>query len=190
LYNFNINRTGLKSFEEMDDVQIFSNHNLNITDINALATHLAEVFNVNIEYVVYQNGTTLQNTISGNILSEHISALYEGEKNNTNYVLEIGEAALFISNNIIVYNLATIESFEMLLENHNSEKDNLLSDNYFKKIIEELNQLGATEIFFAEDTNEIRTLKLSENTFEQYAAFVKANTNYFTIQTNTIAENK
>ncbi len=179
----------MKSFEDMEDLQIFSNHNLDINDINTLATQLAEVFNVNIEYVVHQNGTTLQNTIAGNILSEDISALYEGQKNGTNYVLEIGEAALFISNQIIVYNLATIESFEMLLENHNSETDNLLSDSYFKKIIEELNQLGATDIYFAEDINEIRELKLFEYTFEEYAAFVKANTNYFTIQTNTISEN-
>lgn len=179
----------MKSLEEMDDIQIFSNHNLDINDINALAIQLADVFNVNIEYVVYQNGTTLQNTIAGNILSEDISALYEGEKNDTNYVLEFGEAALFISNDIIVYNLATIESFEMLLEKSNSETDNLLSDSYYKKIVEELNLLGASQIYFAEDTNEIRTLKLSENTFEEYTAFVKSNTNYFTIQTNTIAEN-
>lgn len=180
----------MKSLEEMDDVQIFSNHNLDITDVNALATQLAEVFNVNIEYNVYQNGITLENIIAGNKLSEDLSGLYDGERNGTNYILEIGEAALFISNNIIVYNLATIESFEMLLENHNSETDNLLSDSYFKKIIKELTQLGATEIYFAKETNDIRALKLSENTFEQYAAFVKANTNYFTIHTNTIAENK
>lgn len=179
----------MKSFEDMNDVQIFSNHNLDITDINALATQLAETFKVNVEYVVFQKGVTLDNMIAGNILSEHISALYQGEKNGTNYVLEMGEASLFIGNDIIVYNLATIESFEMLLENYNSETDNLFSDSYFKKIIEELNQLGATDIYFAEDINEIRELKLFEYTFEEYAAFVKANTNYFTIQTNTIAVN-
>lgn len=179
----------MKSLEEMDDVQIFSNHNLDITDVNALATQLAETFKVNIDYVVYQNGTTLENIIAGNILSEDISHLYEGEKNGTNYILEIGDSALFISNQIIIYHLATIESFERLLDKNNSETDNLLSHFYYKEIIKDLNSLGATEIFIAQDTNEIRALKLSENTFEQYAAFVKANTNYFTILTNTIAEN-
>lgn len=176
----------MKSFEDINDVQIFSNHNLDTTDINALATQLAEAFNVNIEYVIYQNGTTLQNTIAGNLLSEYISPLYDGENNGTNYVLKIGEASLFISNQIIVYNLATIESFKTLLSKNNSETDNLFSYFYYKQIIEKLNQLGATEIYFAQDTNQIRALKLSEHTFEQYVALVKSNTNYFTIQSNTI----
>jgi hypothetical protein len=174
----------MNSFEEIDEVHIFSNHTLDVDDINNLATQLAETFNINIEYCIVQNGTTLQNTIAGNIASENIAALYSGENNGTNYVLEIGEAALFISNQILVYNLATIESFEML-----TEKNNLISNSYYKKIIDELHSLGATEIFFAQDSNEIRSLKQSDLTFEQYSELVKANSKYFTLHTNILVDN-
>jgi hypothetical protein len=166
----------MNSFEEEDNLHIFCNHKLNTNDVNKLAEQLAEVFKINIEYCVDQNGETLQNIIAGNIASENISNLYNGENNGTDYVLEIGEEALFISNHILVYNGITMESFDEL-----SEIKNVLSDSYFKKNIAELKALGATEIVFAEENNAIKALKIAEHTYDEYFTAVKANTKYFTV---------
>lgn len=166
----------MNSIEEEDNLHIFCNHKLDISDVNKLAEQLAEVFKINIEYSVYQKGETLQNTIAGNIASENISNLYNGEKNGTDYVLEIGEEALFISNHILVYNGITMESFDEL-----SEIKNALSDSYLKKTISQLKALGATEIVFAEENNAIKALKIAEHTYDEYFTAVKANTKYFTV---------
>lgn len=165
----------MNSFEE-DNLHLFCNHNLNTNDVNKLAEELASVFKINIEYNVVQNGETLQNTIAGDSTSENISNLYNGEKNGTDFVLEIGDEALIISNEILVYNTITMESFEEL-----SEIKNTISDSYLNNTIVELKALGATEIVFAEENNVIRNLKIDEHSFEQYFAAVKANTKYFTV---------
>lgn len=166
----------MNSIEEEDNLHIFCNHKLDISDVNKLAEQLAVVFKINIEYSVYQKGETLQNTIAGNIASENISNLYNGEKNGTDYVLEIGEEALFISSQILVYNGITMESFDEL-----SEIKNALSDSYLKKTISQLKALGATEIVFAEENNAIKALKIAEHTYDEYFTAVKANTKYFTV---------
>lgn len=171
----------MANIEEMDDVHIFCNHNMDINDVNSLATRLAETFKINIEYVFYQNGSTIQNLIAGDVSSEYVTPLYDGEKNGTNYILEIGDSALFISNQIIIYNLPTIESYKLLSENYN-----LLSDSYYKNILEELFLLGANDVYFAEDNDEIRSYKTIEHTFEEYATLIKSNTKYITINKNSL----
>jgi hypothetical protein len=165
----------MNSFEE-DNLHLFCNHNLNTNDVNKLAEELASVFKINIEYNVVQNGETLQNTIAGESTSENISNLYNGEKNRTDFVLEIGDEALFISNEILLYNTITRESFEEL-----SEIKNTLLDSYLKNTIVALKALGATKIVFAEGNNVIKKLRIAEHTFDQHLTAVKANTKYFTV---------
>ena len=165
----------MNSFEE-DNLHIFCNHKLEINDVNKLAENLAKAFKTNIEYVVVQNGETLQNIVAGDIENENISHLYNGEKNGTDYVLEIGEEALFISRQILVYNRITIENFEEIAEIKNS-----LTKSYLRNMLTALKALGATEIVFAEENNAIKNLKIAEFTYQQYFTEVKTHTKYFTV---------
>lgn len=165
----------MNSFEE-DNLHIFCNHKLEINDVNKVAEELAKAFNINIEYVVVQKGETLQNTIAGDIKSDNISILYNGEKNGADYVLEIGEEVLLISDQILVYNTITRESFEELAEMKNS-----LTDSYLNNTITALKALGATEVVFAEDNNAIKNLKIADHTYNQYFTEVKRHTKYFTV---------
>ncbi|MFK7031894.1 hypothetical protein [Flavobacterium oreochromis] len=150
---------------------IFSNHTLDTSHIENLANQLASVLNLNIEICEYQNGTTIQNTISGNILSEDISYLSSNQLGKSKYVLEIGEAALLISDEILMYDLPLQTEFNSI------NPDNL--NSFFMSISNELKSLGASEIIIAEDSITARELNQSELTFNEFKKAITKNSKYF-----------
>lgn len=149
---------------------IFSNHNLDTSDIQKLAEKLATSLKLNIEICEYENGETLQNTIGGNLESEEMYYLNTNDLGASKYVLEMGEAALLISDEIITYDLPIYTP----LDTFNPTQ----LDNTHTVVIKELKALGATEIVYAEDSETARSLNQSNITFDEFKAAVTKNSNY------------
>jgi len=179
----------IKNFEELEEVHIFCNHKLDINSIELVAEQLASKLKLNIEYNCVQDGKTLQNTIVGESTSEIVTNLFCNDAEKSEYVFELGNAALLISKEIIIYELPTNELFKTLNKIHTKEKNSLHTTEYFKCIFEELAALGVEEVVFAEDNETIRSLKASELTFNEYTAIVKQSGNYFTVPTQISIEN-
>lgn len=180
LPNFNRHKKNMRNFEEQEEAQLFCKHSLDLSDIEVLTNQLATKLKLNIEYNAVQNGVTLQNTIIGNASSEVVSNLFCNNNESLEYVLEIGNAALLISKEIIVYALPSNEIFRSLQKVHKNESNGLHATGYFRLIFEELAALGATEVLFAEENEAIRSLKVPTYTYEAYSAIIKESTNYFT----------
>ncbi len=149
---------------------IFSNHNLDTSDIQKLAEKLATSLKLNIEICEYENGETVQNTIGGNLESEELYYLNANDLGASKYVLEMGETALLISDEIITYDLPIYTP----LDTFNPAQ----LDKTHTVVIKELKALVATEIVYAEDSETTKSLNQSNISFEEFKAAVTKNSNY------------
>ncbi|MFK7059735.1 hypothetical protein V3Q90_06315 [Flavobacterium oreochromis] len=150
---------------------IFSNHTLDTSHIEKLANQLAYTLKFNIEFNEYISGETIQNTIGGNLENDVVAYLSSNLLGKSKYVLEVGEATLLISSEIISYDLPLHTSLDSF--NH------LQLNETFSMIINELKALGATEIIIAEDSITARELNQSELTFNEFKKAITKNSKYF-----------
>lgn len=170
----------------MEDFEpiIIGKHNLNISDVEALANDIAERLNINIEYGYHDNG--FQKT--DEIINHPDKQLYRltDQKNlnqQTQFVLELGDEAKIIYQEIISLQLPFTEDYRSLYKLHKNHENGLSHFQYLNFYFEEFKKLGAPKIYFIDTSNAAETgINFGDEgkyTWEEYTNRVKANCNYF-----------
>ena len=142
-----------------EEAKIISQHNLDCSSLENLAKDIANRLNCNIEYGQYQNTNGNHEFVqlgSVELNSKGITTtIYDMSNDNAsayNYVLELGEEAKLIYDNIIHVLPPWEEEFETVFNNFNSQ--GFMEEPYYLGIFEELKKLGADKVFFIKDSNE------------------------------------
>ncbi|UOK43402.1 MULTISPECIES: hypothetical protein [Flavobacterium] len=170
----------------MEDFEaiIVGKHNLNIANVEALAKDIAHRLNINIEYGFHDNGFRE----TGKIINHPNEVVYRltDQKNinqQCNYVLELGDEAKIIYQEIISLQLPRTEDYRTLIKLHKNYDNGLAHFEYFAIYFEELKKLGAAKIYVIDTSNTSATdIDFGDEikyTWEEYTNLVKANCNYF-----------
>lgn len=172
---------------ETAEARIIIAHNLNTTSLENLAQDLATKWNHNVEYGAYENKNGEHHFVHyGTITIEESPVtitLYDTSKDDNsshNYVIECGEEAKILYNNILEIVPAWEEDFQNIMDKfQNQDIDN---DAYYEVLFTECRQIGADKVvFFMEDYDRNFDAEL-QGTLEGFIKTIKDKVPYLEIK--------
>lgn len=142
-----------------EEVKIISIHNLDFSSFENLAKDIVKRLDCNIEYGYYQNDNGQHEFVQFGTVevnsNDNITTIYDMTNDDTfeyNYIVEHGEEAKLIYNDIIQVLPPMATEFETTLNNFKTNR--FKEEPYFSSVCNELNKLGADTIYFIKETFE------------------------------------
>jgi hypothetical protein len=169
-----------------EEVKIISKHNLDCSSLESLANDIANRLGNNIEYGQYQNVEGKHEFVQYGIVevveNNITTTLYDlrnDENSSHNFVLELGEEAKVIYEDLIEFMPAWEEQYETVESTNNS--NGLVNDSFYNGVFDELQKLGADKVIFIKNTF-IPELGIAKNeTLENYLKTVQQKTAFFDV---------
>lgn len=169
-----------------EEAKIISKHNLDCSSLENLAKDIANRLECNIEYGQYQNQNGKHEFIPfGNVevnpkgITTTIYDMTNDKNSEYNYVLELGEEAKLIYNDLIQVLPPWEEEFDTLFDNFNSKGFKV--EPYYLGILDELKKLGGDKIYIVKDTSEPELTIKSNVTFLDYLKTIKDKATFFEV---------
>ncbi len=168
------------------EAKIISKHNLDLSNIEALANDIATRLNSNVEFGKYNKADNGHNFISLGTINKNestiFSTLYDLQNDtasNYYYVLELGEEAKLIYKDIISFIPPWEEQFETALENF--IEGTLGTDHYYSGVFQELYKFGGDTVFFIKESNPASIdIKLNQ-TWDDYTVSIQEKEEFFIV---------
>jgi hypothetical protein len=161
-----------------EEVKIISKHSLDLSTTEKLANDIANRLNSNVEYGEYSKGENGHNFIPLGMITKNESGIFStlyNLQNDTNsnydYVLELGDQAKLIYQDMISVIPALGEQFDTVLTGY--LEGTLIKDPYYSEVFDELRNFGADKVLFVKELNP-ETLDIKANqTWEQYSVDIQ-----------------
>ncbi len=170
----------------MHSTLIASNHTLPITNIEELASTLANVFNTTVDYGYWDNGTIQDfgyqsmNRIVNTETDLYAELIDNKLMNNGNceYIFEIGEVAIKIYKEILSFDYPFDLDINTLNQDQWKEKD------YLVHLHLDLKNLGALQVLYADDSlmQASTILTQKEQTWNEFKSNIQQKIPNFVVQ--------
>ncbi|WP_369764928.1 hypothetical protein [Flavobacterium sp. WC2429] len=169
-----------------EEAKIISKHNLDCSNLENLTKDIANRLDCNIEYGYYQNINGQHEFVQfGNIevnpkgVTSTIYDMTNDASTEFKYVLELGEEAKLIFNDMIQVIPPWEEEFETAFNNFNSK--GFQQEPYYMGIFEDLKKLGGDKVYFIKETFEPEIEIKSKTTATDYLNTIKDKATFFEV---------
>lgn len=169
------------------EAKIISKHNLDSSSLENLAKDIANRLECNIEYGQYQINNGKHEfiqfgdiVVNPNGITTTLYDMTNDDNSEFNYVVELGDEAKLIFNDIIELLPPWEEDYEQAFEKFKA--NGFKEQSYYTGVFEELKKLGADKVYFIKDNLEPEVTILGQSTLEKYLDTVKAKATFFEIQ--------
>lgn len=166
--------------------KIIAQHDLDTSSLENLAKDIAQRWNYTVEYGAYENQEGQHNFIQYGAIellqSNVMVTLYDTSKDKNslhNFVIEHGEEAKIIYNDIIEIQPPWEEQYQIILEKFQTNKMEM--DEYYNGVFEECRKIGALKIYFLKDSFHSSYPIDQETTFLDYMEVIKNKIPFFVV---------
>lgn len=172
---------------ETAEAKIIALHNLDTSNLENLAKDIAKKWNYNVEFGAYENHDGAHQFVhygTAQLDQKAITVtLYDTSKDpyaQHNYVIEFGEEAKIIYNNIIQILPPWEEQYETILQNF--QNNAMEDDPYYNGVFDECRKIGADKVYFIKEDLHANFQLNRQSSFENYMETIKNKIPFFEVK--------